>query len=612
MASPAEGNTPADGPLRDEADPADDGQHQHQHQHQHQQQASSKKRRSQANSRGVANLTPEQLARKRANDREAQRAIRERTKKQIDRLNERIRELESQQPYHDLQLVLREKEAVQAENADMKKRLESVMAIIQPMIAVRESSSSASSSSSTSLALSLSSSAAVAAAGGLNELAAAAVAVPHHHHHHQNQHQTQNQSQPPRGLPHAATAATTVDARHYHATLHDIAAASSTNGAHHAQCQSPSATDNGCPWLYPPADAPTAHPHPNSHLGRYSTDSPAAPYDHDRTPLMQPDMPFDERLGVEFLLDNGQRRAVDPNLPLPQQPPPPTSHGSSPQHAQYAPNMVAHLTLPRNLPATCPLEVILLEFLQDRQSRAAEGVPIKTLVGPHYPNFTSLVFPDRVVEAHPLSMLFTDILRTFPDICGIPEQVAIVFVMYLLMRWQIEPTQENYDRLPHWITPRPSQLFTTHPAWFDHLPWPRLRDKMIDQQPFVQFEHFFIPYTTTVSLNWPYEPRDCLLPASKINTHSLSTTSSSVPLAASPFSNHANAASPAAPGTPQTRAGTPGTNTIGPRLPEDDDSWLINPAFESHLRDLNNWTLGPSFKTMYPQFADCVKIKYGR
>lgn len=85
-------------------------------------------------SRGVANLTPEQLARKRANDREAQRAIRERTKNQIDRLNQRIRELESQQPYHDLQIVLREKEAIQAENADIRKRLESVVTIIQPIL----------------------------------------------------------------------------------------------------------------------------------------------------------------------------------------------------------------------------------------------------------------------------------------------------------------------------------------------------------------------------------------------------------------------------------------------------------------------------------------------
>lgn len=118
MASPGEADTP-EGAPRD--DGSADGQ-------------SSKKRRTGPNSRGVANLTPEQLARKRANDREAQRAIRERTKNQIDRLNQRIRDLESQQPYNDLQVVLREKDAVVAENADIKKRLESVLSIIQPIV----------------------------------------------------------------------------------------------------------------------------------------------------------------------------------------------------------------------------------------------------------------------------------------------------------------------------------------------------------------------------------------------------------------------------------------------------------------------------------------------
>jgi len=33
-----------------------------------------------------------------------------------------------------LQIVLREKEAIQAENADIRKRLESVVSIIQPVL----------------------------------------------------------------------------------------------------------------------------------------------------------------------------------------------------------------------------------------------------------------------------------------------------------------------------------------------------------------------------------------------------------------------------------------------------------------------------------------------
>ena len=97
-------------------------------------QGSSKKRRSSTSGRGVANLTPEQLNKKRANDREAQRAIRERTKGQIESLERKIQELTSQQPYQELQHAIRQKELVEAENEEIKQRLNSVLGIIQPIV----------------------------------------------------------------------------------------------------------------------------------------------------------------------------------------------------------------------------------------------------------------------------------------------------------------------------------------------------------------------------------------------------------------------------------------------------------------------------------------------
>lgn len=93
-----------------------------------------KRRVAGAISRGVANLNPEQLAKKRANDREAQRAIRERTKNQIELLESRIRELTSQQPYQELQQLFKQKEAVEAENADIRKRLTSIWDLVQPIL----------------------------------------------------------------------------------------------------------------------------------------------------------------------------------------------------------------------------------------------------------------------------------------------------------------------------------------------------------------------------------------------------------------------------------------------------------------------------------------------
>lgn len=217
--------------------------------------------------------------------------------------------------------------------------------------------------------------------------------------------------------------------------------------------------------------------------------------------------------------------------------------------------LVAHTAPVRNIGPTCPLDGLLLNFLAERQQRAAEGVSSQKLVGPAYPSVSSLLNPERSIYSHPLSKFFTDILSTFPDLSALPEQVAVLYIMFLIMRWQISPTQETYDRLPEWVTPRPSQLFTPHPAWVDHLPWPRMRDRMVELYPSIALENFFIPYTTTLSLNWPYDPSDTLL-----------------------------------------------------SLP-DSDELSINPVFERHLRDLSNWTLGPAFAKAFPMLAETTKIK---
>ncbi len=127
--------------------------------------------------------------------------------------------------------------------------------------------------------------------------------------------------------------------------------------------------------------------------------------------------------------------------------------------------------------------------------------------------------------------------------------------MFVLMRWQISPTPTTYLRLPPWITPRPSQLLTPHPAWIDYLPFPLMRETLISTFPSVPFDEFFIPYTTTLSVNWPYEARDTLLTM-------------------------------------------PGTEELG-----------INPVFERHLRDLGNWSLGVAFANAHPGLAETCAIR---
>ncbi|XMA13661.1 hypothetical protein WAI453_006452 [Rhynchosporium graminicola] len=66
-----------------------------------------KRRVSRAGTRSIASLTPEQLSRKRANDRTAQRSIRQRTKKHIEELEQRIRDLSQDQDVRDFEQIKR-------------------------------------------------------------------------------------------------------------------------------------------------------------------------------------------------------------------------------------------------------------------------------------------------------------------------------------------------------------------------------------------------------------------------------------------------------------------------------------------------------------------------
>jgi hypothetical protein len=282
-----------------------------------------------------------------------------------------------------------------------------------------------------------------------------------------------------------------------------------------------------------------------------------------------------ERLGLDFLLDGNQRINKIPNgINGSQEPssfqqmlkgsdrgsPEHQRANSTGSHANYnggALEMTGHAAPIRNGPPTCPLDSLLLDFLHERQQQAADGVATPKLVGPAYPSVSSLLNPARSLNSHPLSKVFTDILGTFPDLSTLPEKVAVLYIMFLIMRWQISPTQENYDRLPDWVTPRASQLFTPHPAWIDHLPWPKMRDRLVrDYNPRdYLFDNFFVPFTATLSLNWPYEPTDTLLSS-----------------------------------------------------PENDDL-MINPVFERHLRRLENWSLGPAFAKTFPGLQDTYRLK---
>ena len=103
-----------------------------------------------------------------------------------------------------------------------------------------------------------------------------------------------------------------------------------------------------------------------------------------------------------------------------------------------------------------------------------------------------------------------------------------------------------------------------------------MRDRMCELWREISLDDWFVPYTTTLSLNWKYEDCDTLLSIGG--------------------SRNGN-------GSGNGSAGDGGGGGGG------GEELSINPVFERHLRDLSNWTLGPAFEKAFPKLADTCVIK---
>ena len=73
--------------------------------------------------RSARNLSDQQLEKKRANDREAQRAIRERTRNTITALEQRIQQLEGGQPSVEIAKALKQCDELKRENESLRQQL---------------------------------------------------------------------------------------------------------------------------------------------------------------------------------------------------------------------------------------------------------------------------------------------------------------------------------------------------------------------------------------------------------------------------------------------------------------------------------------------------------
>ncbi|KAL3457226.1 hypothetical protein BJX64DRAFT_293304 [Aspergillus heterothallicus] len=209
--------------------------------------------------------------------------------------------------------------------------------------------------------------------------------------------------------------------------------------------------------------------------------------------------------------------------------------------------------LPKHTTATCPLDQILLDFIQSRRSMVAKGYSMDLVLGSSHPSVQAILYPGPPTpEVHDTSRVLGEVLTTFSHV-SLPEKLAFMFVMYRTMRWQISPTDATYEEMPRWLRPTATQITVPHAAWIDNIPWPRVRDLLIENPTKHPFAVFSEVYSRNVSINWPYDKMDCVL--------------------------------------------TQGDNV------------QLNSIFEKHIRNLNNWTVTKEFQDYLPDMTAAI---YGK
>lgn len=222
----------------------------------------------------------------------------------------------------------------------------------------------------------------------------------------------------------------------------------------------------------------------------------------------------------------------------------------------------------------------ILPFIQQKRKLIEQGVPILDVVGPRDPDFTDIEYiydnptdPDAPDDT--LSHFVMQLIKAFRGLDEAPQQISSMTTTFYQLRWTIWPCQETYDAMPDFMRPMQEQLEIPHVPWVDYIHFPRMRAKMIYLWREIPLDDFFQPYSATISVNWQY--------GSAVENVLCKATE---------------------------RASEEGAGATLVKRLSSQPRKRIRQAFDAHLRQLDNWTLGPVFAQCFPALADTHKVKH--
>ncbi|KAH6672278.1 hypothetical protein B0J14DRAFT_483159 [Halenospora varia] len=161
------------------------------------------------------------------------------------------------------------------------------------------------------------------------------------------------------------------------------------------------------------------------------------------------------------------------------------------------------------------VDQLMFGVIHSQRQLALHGdVTGEDVIGPSFPS-VHLLF-NEPGPAKPPSTL-TEVMARYSAVLSnrgfalIPEKLASFMCMYRFVQWQISPTYETFQTLHDWQAPRPCQLLTPHPAWMDLPPWGKFREKVIENQARYDNPEFQNDYATNLCVNFPHDPMKALI-----------------------------------------------------------------------------------------------------
>ncbi|KAK3684414.1 hypothetical protein LTR37_020320 [Vermiconidia calcicola] len=112
---------------------------------------------------------------------------------------------------------------------------------------------------------------------------------------------------------------------------------------------------------------------------------------------------------------------------------------------------------------------------------------------------------ERSPTIHILSQMDKCVWSTLPK----SSRAAIAYKSYMLLRYLLNPSHRNLLSMPEWERPTTLQQTTDHPIAINFFPWPALRERLIlNQDYYINTCNFFVQVVSEFEFRWPYSYDD--------------------------------------------------------------------------------------------------------